>query len=152
MQFFRIKRKKQKVSGIQAVLTRCASATNYTLKSTKLLSDHNAPRPHLKQLLRVFPLLPTHWQIVFKAVCLIHKCLYRAGQRCLSEVVPAAPWATSHSPGYCLPHLLFSPLLLMPRARWRGRKWSQGTKEGAEKRAGIKGIVKTGRGWNYYYY
>lgn len=52
MQFFRIKREKQKGSAGQAALTRCASAVNYTLKSTKLLSDHNALQPHLEQALR----------------------------------------------------------------------------------------------------
>lgn len=103
-----------------------------------------------EQGLLVFSLLPTHWQVVFKALCSVHKCLYRAGQRWLSKRVPAAPWAAFHSPGCCLPHLLFSPQLLTTRAKRRGRKWAQRRKEGSEKRLRVKGIVKRGRGWNYY--
>lgn len=61
-----------------------------------------------EQGLSVSPLLPTHWQVAFRAVCLIHKYLYRAGQRFLSETpgqlstVQVVVCFTSSSPrSYC---------------------------------------------------
>lgn len=103
----------------------------------------------------LFPLLPTHWQVVFKAPCLTRKLLHGAGQRCLSEVLPAAPWAAFHGPGWWLPHLLCSPRLLMPRAERRGgRKWAQGRgrKEGNWEEGRKQRKCVEGRGMETHYY
>lgn len=154
MQFFGIKREKRKVCDSQAALTLCASASNYTLKSTKCFSDRNAVQPHLDQTLRtrtlLFPLLPTHWQVVFKALCLIHKYLHGAGQRCLSEVLPAATWAAFQAQTGT--YLISSA----PHSHWcqeqNGKKEENELKKEVkrkeiEKRVGSKGNVKRGRGW-----
>lgn len=86
-----------------------------------------------EQGLSVFPLLPTHRLAVSKAVCLIPKCLYRAGQRCLSEVVPAAPWAAFHS-FQVVAHLTSSS----PQSYWCQEQGEEGENDLKEERKELR--------------